>query len=251
MSQPFSTRVGAALVLTAILAASGPAAADWLVTREGGRVETQGPWTVKGKLVVFHTAEGKLSSMRLADVDLDASQRATEEAVAAQAQAEAEPEKPAERKKSVLSITDKDVKKAEPPPAAAEGAEGAEGEAAAEEKPAAAQTGSSGLVVETWNQERHPDDGHVTINGTLVNSSADITAAELKLKALVYDESGTLMATSEAALAANALSPGQKTAFRAELPGVFSFAKINFEVQSRRFNTRPQDQPVPPPPPEG
>src|SRR5688572_4712455 len=89
------------LVFAAFLGASLPGAADWLVTREGGRVETKGTWTVKGKLVVFHTADGKLSSMRLADVDLDASRRATEEAVAAQAQAAAEPEKPAERKKSV------------------------------------------------------------------------------------------------------------------------------------------------------
>jgi len=45
-----------ALRLTAlVLALALPAAAraDWLVTTEGGRVETRGPWEVKGKLVVF------------------------------------------------------------------------------------------------------------------------------------------------------------------------------------------------------
>ena len=75
--QPFAK---IALALAAILAAGPalPAKADWLVTREGARVETQGAWKVKGKLVVFHTSTGKLSSLRVAEVDLDASRRATE-----------------------------------------------------------------------------------------------------------------------------------------------------------------------------
>lgn len=234
------------LAVAAFLAISSPGAADWLVTREGGRVETQGPWTVKGKLVVFHTADGKLSSLRLADVDLDASRRATEEAVAAQAQAAAEPEKAPEGRKSVRVITDKDVKQAEPP---AEQAEPAEDQTDAGEKPAAPAAGS-GIVVETWNQERHPDDDHVLINGTLLNTSS-ATAADLKVNVMIYDESGGLMATSQAALAASALSPGQKAAFRAEFPGYFSFGSIRFEAQSRPLNTRPQDQPIPPAPPEG
>ena len=76
-------------VLATLASTVGPAKADWLITREGARVETQGAWKVKGKLVVFETADGKLSSLRVADVDLDASRRATEEAVAAQAQAAA------------------------------------------------------------------------------------------------------------------------------------------------------------------
>jgi hypothetical protein len=229
------------LILAAVFS---PVAADWLVTREGGRVETKGAWTVKGKLVVFHTAEGKLSSLRLADVDLDASQRATEEAVAAQAQAAAEPDKPAERRKSVRVITDKDVKPAPPP---------AEPAADAEEEPtrenATAATGS-GLAVETWSQERDPDDDHVLINGTLKNNS-NVTSAELKLKALIFDETGSLIATSQAALAATALQPGEKVAFRAEFPGYFSFATVKFEAQSRRLKLQPADQTAPSSPPDG
>jgi len=235
-------------VLAALLGVSSPGAADWLVTREGGRVETKGIWTVKGKLVVFHTADGKLSSMRLADVDLDASRRATEEAVAAQAQAAAEPEKPPERRKSVRVITDKDVRKAETP-----AEESGSGEPSAGETEAAhssARAAGSGILVETWSQERHPEEDHVLINGTLLNTS-NATAADLKINVMIYDESGSLMATSQAALAAGALSPGQKSAFRAEFPGIFSFASIKFEAQSRPLNTRPQDQPIPPAPPEG
>src|SRR3954449_11180111 len=62
-------------------AAYAPARADWLVTREGGRVETKGPWQVKGKLVVFARAgDGSLASLRATEVDLDASAKATTEA---------------------------------------------------------------------------------------------------------------------------------------------------------------------------
>lgn len=235
------------LLAIALLGISSPVAADWLVTREGGRVETRGPWTVKGKLVVFHTAEGKLSSLRLAEVDLDASRRVTEEAVAAQAQAAAEPEKPPERKKSVRVITDKDVKPAAP--ATAPAAE-TEGETASAETKTQGAAAGPGVVVETWKQGRHPDDDHVVIDGTVWNASS-VTAADLKLKAMIYDETGALIAISQAALAASALSPGQKVAFRADFPGYFSFATLKFEAQSRPLNTRPEDEPIPPEPPEG
>ena len=120
------------LALAVLPGAAGSARADWLVTREGARVETRGAWTVKGKLVVFETAAGKLSSLRVAEVDLDASRRATEEAVAAQAQAAAETDKPAERRKSVRVITDKDVRQAAPAPEAQPATEPTGEETAAE-----------------------------------------------------------------------------------------------------------------------
>lgn len=230
----------AVLVLAALLGAAGPAAADWLVTKEGARVETKGAWTVKGKLVVFKTADGKLSSLRLSEVDLDASRNATEEAVAASARADAEPEKPVERKKSVRVITDKDVRQA-PAPGTPEAAEAAE----------AAQAGAAsgpGVLVDTWKQDRDSEDGHVVINGSLQNSSG-ATATELQLKVMLYDESNTVIATSQAALGAAALPPGEKTTFRADFPGFFSFATLKFEPTSKRLATRAPDQPIPPPPP--
>jgi hypothetical protein len=230
------------LALAALLAgAAGPAAADWLVTKEGAKVETQGAWTVKGKLVVFKTPDGKLSSLRVADVDLDASRNATEEAVAADAQAEAEPEKPAERKKSVRVITDKDVRQAGP--AAAPGSPEAAGSPSG-------PTSGPGVVVDTWKQDRDSEDGHVVINGSLQNASG-ATAVDLQLRVMLYDESNTLMATSQAALGSVALPPGEKIVFRADFPGYFSFATLKFEPQGRRLATQPAGQPIPPAPADG
>jgi len=235
------------LGLSALLVAAGPGRADWLVTREGARVETQGAWKVKGKLVVFETAAGKLSSLRVADVDLDASRRVTEEAVAAQAQAAAEPDKPAERKKSVRVITDKDVRQASPAPE--DQPEAAASEAASEAASKADTTSGPVLLVEAWNQERDPEKDHVLINGTLKNTAIS-TATEVKLKVLIFDETGTLIATSQAAVDKGSLPPGERAVFKAEFPGYFSFAKIQFDPKSRSLSTRSADQPILPAPPE-
>jgi hypothetical protein len=230
------------LGLSALLVAAGPARADWLVTREGAQVETRGAWKVKGKLVVFETAAGKLSSLRVADVDLDASRRVTEEAVAAQAQAAVEPDKLAERKKSVRVITDKDVRQALP---AAED----QPEAAASEPSESSTNAGPVLLVEAWNQARDPEKDHVLINGTLKNTAIS-TATDVKLKVLIFDETGTLIATSQAAIDKGAVPPGERAAFKAEFPGYFSFAKIQFDPKSRSLSTRSADQPILPAPPE-
>jgi len=55
-----------------------PAGADWLVLKNGTRIETQGPWTERGRQIVYTTlAEKRLVSIRAADVDLEASRRAS------------------------------------------------------------------------------------------------------------------------------------------------------------------------------
>jgi len=51
--------------------------ADVLVTKEGDRIDTDGPWEVKKNQVVFTTSEGVLSSVRLSEIDLEASELAT------------------------------------------------------------------------------------------------------------------------------------------------------------------------------
>lgn len=235
----------AALVgLAGMVAPAAPAKADWLVTREGGRVETRGAWTVKGKLVVFKTADGQLSSLRLADVDLDASRRVTEEAVAAQAQADAAEPKPAERRKSVRTITDKDVRPFTVPEPAAPDAEAGE-----EKAKAPGPTSGPGLLVESWRQSAHADEDHVIVNGTLQNAS-NATAADLKLTVMIFDDTGSLIATSQAAVEVKAIPPGERATFRAEFPGFFSFATVKFEAESRRLATRAADEPIPPAPSE-
>src|SRR3954466_7306493 len=93
------------------------AGAGWRVTRDGGRVETKGPWQMKGKLVVFTRADdGALASLRASEVDLDASTKATADA---KVQAAAPPPPVAPQKKLAV-LTDKDFRK--PAPAGAAGA---------------------------------------------------------------------------------------------------------------------------------
>ena len=67
-------RFGVRAALTILLlAASWPAAADWLVTREGEQIQTRGPWRIEGQLVVFTLANGTLVSYPLVEVNLRAS----------------------------------------------------------------------------------------------------------------------------------------------------------------------------------
>lgn len=80
------TRMGtaAALAVATLLAGAlvaGDAGADWLVLADGSRVETEGSWEVKGRQIVFTTADGTLSSLKTEQVDLDASREATRAAV--------------------------------------------------------------------------------------------------------------------------------------------------------------------------
>jgi len=104
----------AAALAAALAAPIVPAAADWLVTREGARVETRGVWQVKGKLVVFHTPAGDLSSLRLSEVDLEASRQATQELELARRAAAAAARREPERKAPVLVLTDDKVRHAKP-----------------------------------------------------------------------------------------------------------------------------------------
>ncbi len=53
------------------------AQADWLVLLSGVRVETKGQWTIKGKLVVYTSLDKTLRSIRLSEVDVEASTRAS------------------------------------------------------------------------------------------------------------------------------------------------------------------------------
>lgn len=250
---------GAPLLLLAGAALSTalprPAAADWLITREGARVETHGPWQVKGKVVVFTSADGTLSSLRVAQVDLDASKKATTDK---QKMVEEDiSTKPAEKRKSVRSITDKDV--THPTEPAADGAAGAppqdgkDGKDAKDAKDADAKGAksdtkvnrgqSSPVVVGSWQKvERDQKDG-IELFGTLKNESSDI-ASQVVLAVTLLDEAGGVVGTTEAILTANAIEPGSATNFRAIFSGVYTFASAKFDVKSAPLKL----QAVAPPP---
>ncbi len=99
-------------LLAVVLAVSTlPVRADWLVTTDGARIETEGEWEVRGRMVVFTRSGGTLSSMRLDEVDLEASRAATE-AAAAPPPVEAAPDEAP--RPPVLTLTDEDVGRGEP-----------------------------------------------------------------------------------------------------------------------------------------
>ncbi|MEM6454112.1 MAG: hypothetical protein AAF772_03365 [Acidobacteriota bacterium] len=101
----------AALLLGGALLGGGAIAhADVLVTVEGEEIETDGPWTVRGRTVVFTRPNGTLSSMRLDEIDLDASEKATALALnPPEMPAEALPAAPEPPRESVLTLTDDDI----------------------------------------------------------------------------------------------------------------------------------------------
>jgi hypothetical protein len=241
-------RLKARAFLLLLLAAAAPAGADWLVTRAGGRVETQGPWQVKGKLVVFKGANGTLASLRLAEVDLPASENATAEAKAAEETkakaATEEPSKP-ERKKSVRSLTDADFSH-KPPAADAEApAEGtpAKDKADAGDK-APADGDKSQVVVASWSQAPRTEGDGLDLFGTLENQGKTI-ATDIVLRVKLFNEAKETVGSGEAVLAATSIPAGGKTSFRVPFSGVFTFVSADFDLTSKTITVV-----APPKPPE-
>jgi hypothetical protein len=218
-------QIGAAALAAALFAA--PAAADWLVTRDGGRVETRGAWKTKGKLVVFTRADGQLSSLRLTDVDLAASERATAEAVAkAKEAAEVKPPPPPEKKEARWVMTDKDFRSTPPPPP--------KDEAKPEETDAAGRP-KLNVVLESWERKNIPDGLEIT--GTLRNPGDEITA-DVGVTVRLFDETGALIATGEGRIATPALGPGEAANFRAAFTGVFTYAEAKFDTRGYGLRIR-------------
>jgi hypothetical protein len=212
------------------------------VTRDGGRVETRGPWKTKGKLVVFTRVDGQLSSLRLTDVDLAASERATAEAVAkAKEAAEVKPAPPPEKKEARWVMTDKDFRPAPPPPPKDES------------KPAAEETDAAGrprlgVVLESWDRKSLTDG--LEISGTLRNPGDEITA-DVGVTVRLFDDTGALLATGEGRIASPALGPGESATFRATFPGVFTFAEAKFDPRGYGLRIKaasPPEEAASPPP---
>ncbi len=206
-------RLAAVLVLAAALLATTvmPGAADWLVTRGGTRVETHGAWQVKGKLVVFHTAGGTLSSLRLAEVDLEASGRATAQAVRARRVAETTAAQAPAKKAPVLVLTDDKVRHV--------------GDGAA--APGAASPGAPSFTVSNWERSPEVDGKDVVITGTLQNSSG-AGATDVTLSVQLLDAEGQVAAAGQAILTSTALGPGQRSGFRVAFPDAPTYSNVKF-----------------------
>lgn len=199
------------LVMSMLLSVplAAPAAADWLVTRDGGRIETKGKWRVEGAKVVFTLPNGTVSVMRKSEVDLDASAVASTES----AKPPAEAAKAVPPKTPVLTLTNKDIAKA--PPVSQPGAPPAELAAAPAAGAKAAPKRPTLVVVQSWRQDP-AQDGGVELSGVLVNVGADI-AVNITVEVEVKDGEGK----SHKAVgfpAKASLVRDKETTFRAILP---------------------------------
>lgn len=226
-------------ILAAMAAAGSPAAGDWLVTRAGGRVETKGPWQVKGKLVVFTQADGSLASLRLTDVDLEASRKATSEATARKEKTAA-PEPP---KKKLAVLTDQSFRK---PPAASSATEAPPEEGA---QPVPAGTGGGPVTVSAWKRVDTPGSGGVEIQGTLHNTT-DSLIVNPSVEVRLYDHAGDSIGSAFGVLSTGTIQPKGTIDFRATLPDAFSFAEVRFEprglpLAARAADPQPEEQAPP------
>ncbi len=66
-----------AVVAAGLAAFASAASADWLVLRDGSKVETKGGWQTRGRLIVFERLGGGLASVRADEVDLVKSDEVT------------------------------------------------------------------------------------------------------------------------------------------------------------------------------
>jgi len=217
---------GIALGLLALGLAHLPARADWLVTNEGGRVETKGPWQMKGKLVVFTRAgDGALASLLASEVDLDASAKATADA---KIQATAPPP-PVVPQKKLAVLTDKDFRKPAPAGAAA----------APDGAPAAARSGP--LVISDWKRVDNPSGDGISVEGTVHNSTNE-AMINASVEVQLYNEVGDRVGTASGLLASTSIKADGTVQFRANFPGVFTFASAKFEVGGLPINVTSTDQ---------
>lgn len=238
------------LVLT--LHAFGPwsAKADWIQTRDGARVETRGAWKVKGSSVIFTSKNGTLSSLRLSEVDLDASAVATVEANQPPAPTTPPPER---QKRSVLVLTDKDIPRASPAgtPDTNEGDEAPDDSNSPtdgdqeENQTATNQATAEPVTVTQWTDTQLEDLDGLEVNGTLQNHAAKLVT-DVRVLVRLRDQDGELLGVSNAFLGALSLAPGSTTKFRAVFPDVSATSiQPEFEIRSHGIDiqtTKPQQQ---------
>jgi hypothetical protein len=251
MTRP--AKIGLLLAACACACAASAARADWIVTRDGGKLEIKGSWQLKGKLVVFSLPNGTLSSLRSDQVDLAASQRATEQAKKEAAEAAAsgadKQRDPAARPKkaSVRVLTDKDFKKAPPEPVptepAAKGGKEKEKDKEAAKETVPAPPGS--LQVVTWDRVKASNLAAVPgvqLTGKVRNSGSDLLT-EMVVTATFFDETGASIARVPAVIDVLRLAPGEIGSFTVDAPSVSGFAAVKFDAQGKGFKLRSQPAP--------
>ena len=234
-----SVRWRASAFGAALLVVAAGAQADWLVLKDGSRLEVKGTWKVSGKQIVFTTLDGKLSSLRGDLVDLDASAKATEEALRQQVEAEVEVKaEPEPKPKAKWSFTDKDFER----PKAAEGEEGA-GDDAKDAQPAAPAAPKSDLDVVVWSQSIDPARNRIRVSGTLQNEGKDM-AASIELEIQLVDRQGVVVGAQPGVLQKLSLAPGESTDFSTIFPQIISYETVKFAPKASMFKVEPKERPA-------
>ena len=198
------------------------AAADWIVTRDGGRIETKGEWSVEGRRILFTLPNGTLSAMRVSEVDLDASRTATEESK--QPKQIEEPVTVAKRE-PVLVLTNKDI-----PQAAVDSV------ASADDAPLSSRPV---LRIVGWNTEEFG--GGVRVVGRLENAT-DRPHSGIRLQIELRNEDGEVLATSAATVTRETLIVGGITTFEASFPGYAELPGAPAFVIDSRETRRERDE---------
>lgn len=214
-----------------------PATADWLVTRDGAHIETLGPWKVESRLVVFKRPDGTYASMRLSEIDLEASERLTLE-MAEAAQRPKQPEGPREPRQPVARLSEKDLPpvgqrdRAEEPPAEIQQPSTASPVEGARPQP---------LSIPTWREVTTIDDPGLAFVGEIHNPTEHL-AVGITVTVTLYDGEDEEIASAVATLTGETLPPRKNGAFRASFPGIFHYVRAHFDVSGEMVLTEQGQQ---------
>ncbi len=214
--------------LAAWLLSIGQAAiADVLVLTDGERVETRGPWQVRGRVVVFTAPDGKLSSMRTSGVDIDRSRQASDAPDVAEPLPSSGPKPPVASppsKRRAMVLTNADLRSTT---SASQLSDGRNDESA----PPLAPT-KSRLAVDSWREIKTEDGGILEIVGTLSNRGSAIESVvtiAVELPGLNGRQGQRIDAVPEERV----LAPGSSTTFRVTFYGVGrDHGRPVFEIES-------------------
>jgi hypothetical protein len=211
------------------LVLAAPVTADWLVTHDGARVETKGPWKVKGNQVVFTLPNGIFSALRKAEVNLDASASATAGAHAEEGKAAASASSAQEKtqpRKVVAVFNNSNIGRAVSEDLSAPEVQDKKQEPG--EKPIQ----NAQVEIVSWSERDNAGADGLEIVGTVKNTGSRL-AANISVKVTVVDEAGETRFETAAFMRSTGLVPGKSTTFRALLPGIFTlFTEPRFEVKT-------------------
>ena len=189
----------ASWVVAAGLLLAPMAEAEWLVMKDGSRVETQEGWRIEGKKGVFTSARGTLSMMRLSEVDMAATEAANiERAVPEPVRRESPTAEP------VLVLTDADIPKFQTEEV---GEDGQPLPSVADREPV--------QVVEWTHYEM--ESGGLEVRGTIRNTGRYL-ASKIAVAAQIKEDDGELLSEATAFLSTETLLAGDVTNFRMIFP---------------------------------